>query len=44
MKVLVDTCVWSMALRRQLPIFTTDAGFTFFQQYLPIKLHSPRTI
>jgi hypothetical protein len=29
-------------VRSQMPIFTTDADFTFFQQYLPIKLHRPR--
>jgi hypothetical protein len=26
-----------------MPIFSTDADFTYFQKYLPIKLHSPRT-
>jgi hypothetical protein len=26
-----------------MPIFTTDADFTLFQQHLPILLHRPRS-
>jgi len=39
----IDFLICAVAVRRQMPIFTTDADFTLFQQYLPIKLHSPRT-
>jgi predicted nucleic acid-binding protein len=35
--------ICAAAVRRRMPIFTTDADFTWFQQYLPIKLHHPRT-
>ncbi|SPF41593.1 PilT protein domain protein [Syntrophobacter sp. SbD1] len=38
-----DFLICAVAVRRQMPIFTTDADFTFFQQCLPIKLHYPRT-
>jgi hypothetical protein len=38
-----DFLICAVAVRHQLPIFTTDADFTFFQQHLPIKLHSPRS-
>ena len=46
MKVLVDTSVWSLALRRKeqsaannnLYIFTTDNDFHNYAKYLPIKL------
>jgi predicted nucleic acid-binding protein len=38
-----DFLVCAVAVRRRMPIFTTDADFTLFQQYLPIKLHHPRT-
>ncbi len=37
-----DFLICAVAVRSQMPIFTTDADFTFFQQYLPIKLHRPR--
>lgn len=37
-----DFLICAVAVRHQVPIFTTDADFTFFQQHLPIKLHSPR--
>lgn len=39
-----DFLICAVAVQHQMPIFTTDADFTFFQQYLPIKLHRPRTI
>jgi predicted nucleic acid-binding protein len=38
-----DFLICSLAMRHRMPIFTTDADFTLFQRYLPIKLHSPRT-
>ena len=38
-----DFLICAAAVRRRMPIFTTDADFTLFQQYLPIKLHHPRT-
>ncbi len=38
-----DFLICAVAVQHQMPIFTTDADFTFFQQYLPIKLHRPRT-
>jgi hypothetical protein len=38
-----DFLICAVAVRHKMPIFTTDADFTLFQQYLPIKLHSPRT-
>ena len=38
-----DFLICAVAVRHQMPIFTTDADFTFFQQFLPIKLHHPRT-
>ncbi|MFP5213117.1 MAG: PIN domain-containing protein [Acidobacteriota bacterium] len=39
-----DFLICAIAVRYQMPIFTTDADFTLFQQYLPIKLHRPRGI
>jgi predicted nucleic acid-binding protein len=38
-----DFLICAVAVRRQMPIFTTDSDFTLFQQCLPIKLHQPRT-
>lgn len=38
-----DFLICAVAVQQQMPIFTTDADFTFFQQYLPIKLHRPRS-
>lgn len=29
--------------QRKISIFTTDTDFTFFRQYLPIRLHRPRS-
>lgn len=37
-----DFLICALAVRHQMPIFTTDADFTFFRQHLPIKLHRPR--
>lgn len=34
--------ICAVAVRHQMPIFTTDADFTFFQQHLPIKLYRSR--
>lgn len=39
-----DFLICALAVRHRMPIFTTDADFTLFQQYLPIKLHNPRTV
>jgi len=38
-----DFLICAAAVRERMPIFTTDEGFTYFQKYLPIKLHRPRT-
>ncbi len=38
-----DFLICAVAVRHKMPIFTTDGDFSLFQQYLPIKLHSPRT-
>ena len=38
-----DFLICAVAVRHQMSIFTTDADFTYFQQYLPIKLHRLRT-
>lgn len=38
-----DFLICAVAVRCQMPIFTKDADFTLFQQYLPIKLHHPRS-
>ena len=38
-----DFLICAVAVREQMPIFTTDADFTYFQKYLPIKLHRLRT-
>lgn len=37
-----DFLICSVAVRHQMPVFTVDADFANFRQYLPIKLHSPR--
>lgn len=37
-----DFLICAVAVRHQMPIFTTDADFTLFQQHLPIKLHRLR--
>ncbi len=37
-----DFLICAVAVRHQMPIFTTDAEFTFFRQHLPIKLHRSR--
>ena len=43
-KVLIDTSVWSIALRRNKPKekeaqITEDNDFQNYQKYLPIKLY-----
>jgi len=38
-----DFLICSVAHGRDLEIFTSDNDFIDFQQYLPIKLYSPRT-
>ncbi|MHC1728389.1 MAG: PIN domain-containing protein [Syntrophobacteraceae bacterium] len=38
-----DFLICAVAAQHRMSIFTTDADFTFFRQYLPIKLHRPRT-
>lgn len=53
MSVLVDTTIWSLALRRRpldlnlaerpgASIFTTDGNFALYARRLPIALHQPR--
>ena len=37
-----DFLICAAAVRHQMPIFTTDADFTSFQQHLPIKLYRSR--
>lgn len=37
-----DFLICAVAVRVKIPIFTTDADFTLFQQHLPIALHRPR--
>lgn len=37
-----DFLICAVATRYEIPIFTTDADFTLFQQHLPITLHNPR--
>jgi predicted nucleic acid-binding protein len=39
---VVDALICSMALRRNLSIFTTDPDFLHLAKVLPIKLHMPR--
>jgi len=38
-----DFLICSVALRRDLEIFTSDRDFVDFRQHLPIKLYSPRS-
>lgn len=38
-----DFLICAVAVREQIPIFTTDVDFAYFQKYLPIKLHRLRT-
>jgi predicted nucleic acid-binding protein len=38
-----DFLICATAARHKIPIFTTDAAFTLFQQHLPILLHRPRS-
>ncbi len=38
-----DFLICAVAVREQMPVFTTDADFNYFQKYLPIKLHRLRT-
>ncbi len=37
-----DFLLCAIAQRYDLPILTTDGDFKFYQQYLPLRLHSPR--
>jgi predicted nucleic acid-binding protein len=37
-----DFLICAVAARYQMPIFTTDADFSFFQQHLPINLYRLR--
>ncbi|TWJ32714.1 type II toxin-antitoxin system VapC family toxin [Geobacter argillaceus] len=37
-----DFLICAVAVRRKIPIFTTDGDFPLFQPHLPITLHSPR--
>lgn len=37
-----DFLICAVAVRQKIPIFTTDADFTLFQQHLPIALYRPR--
>ena len=37
-----DFLICAAAVRHRMPVFTTDAEFTFFQPHLPIELHHPR--
>ncbi len=37
-----DFLICAVAVRHQMPLFTTDADFNFFQQHLPIKLYRSR--
>ena len=37
-----DFLICAIAVRHKIPIFTTDADFTLFQQHLPVTLHPPR--
>jgi predicted nucleic acid-binding protein len=37
-----DFLICAVAVRYQMPIFTTDEDFTLFQQHLPIKLYRSR--
>jgi predicted nucleic acid-binding protein len=38
-----DFLICAVAVRHNIPIFTTDEDFTSFQSHLPITLHRPRT-
>jgi len=38
-----DFLICAIAARHKMPIFTTDADFTLFQQHLPLLLHRPRS-
>ncbi len=37
-----DFLICAVAVRHQMPVFTTDADFTFFRQHLPVKLYRLR--
>ena len=37
-----DFLICAVAVRRQLPILTTDADFSHLSRLLPIQLHQPR--
>jgi predicted nucleic acid-binding protein len=37
-----DFLICAVSVRHQMPIFTTDVDFTFFQRHLPIRLHRSR--
>lgn len=36
-----DSLICAVAVRRRIPIFTTDVDFALFQRCLPIRLHQP---
>ena len=38
-----DFLICAISVRVKIPILTTDADFTLFQEHLPITLHNPRT-
>lgn len=38
-----DFLICAVAVRYNIPIFTTDENFTLFQPHVPITLHRPRT-
>ena len=39
-----DFLICAVSYRHNMPIFTTDKDFTLFQQHIPIKIHTFRTI
>lgn len=39
----IDLLICAVAVRLNIPIFTSDKDFGFYQQHLPIKLYSTTT-
>jgi len=37
-----DFLISAVAVRRQMPVFTTDNDFKLYSKHLPISLHQPR--
>jgi predicted nucleic acid-binding protein len=37
-----DMAICALAIRRDLPVFTTDPDFTRYARVLPLRLHRPR--